>query len=120
MNDEKLINVPSANELADGDVLYVVQDPTGDVPLDRKVAVAPLRESMVRPVTEEPLGLIDGANLVFLLSGTPRQGSLNVFKNGLQQDISSLGDLTATGNVLTFNADAVPLPGDKLKAMYLK
>jgi hypothetical protein len=120
MDDEKLIELQTASALADGDLFYVVQDPDSENPLDRKTPTASLRGSMVVPVTEVPTGSIDGSNGSYFLTGLPRAGSLTVFKNGLMQDISPFGDLTVVNNIITFNVDAVPLPGDQLKAMYFK
>jgi hypothetical protein len=122
MDDTKLIHMDPAGVLADDDVLYVVQDPGGDVPQDRKITTTALRAGLVTQVTisEVPVGTIDGSNANFALSFVPVLSSLSVFKNGLLQDLADTGDFTLSGQTVVFNSDAIPTLGDKLRAVYRK
>ena len=66
---------------------------------------------------EAPAGLVDGANLSFVLSSVPNPaGSLVVYRNGVLQKAGL--DYTLSGNTLQFVAGAVPQPGDTLLASY--
>ena len=72
----------------------------------------------VKELHEVPTGSIDGVNAIFQLSQTPVGNSLAVYKNGLLQLISAGGDLTVAAKTITFVPAAIPLPGDKLTAIY--
>jgi hypothetical protein len=64
-----------------------------------------------------PSGIVDGANTIFTLSGTPDPpSSLAIYRNGLLQKISQ--DYTFAGRTLQFVTDAAPQPGDTLLASY--
>jgi hypothetical protein len=66
---------------------------------------------------ETPAGLINGTNAVFTLADTPSPtASLAVYRNGLlqKQDL----DYSATGNVVTFAATALPKVGDVITVSY--
>jgi hypothetical protein len=67
---------------------------------------------------DNPSGIVDGANTIFTLSGTPTPaGSLAVYVNGLLQ--TPVADYTLTNNnVLRFVAASAPQPGDTLLATY--
>lgn len=120
--DLKVIEMPAASTLASEDALYIVQDTLTEEPLDKQVSLDVLRGGVVasHEFNEVPVGSINGSNAVFLLSAIPVLSSLCVYKNGLLQEISVDGDLTVVSNVLTFNVDAVPMAGDRLRAVYHK
>ena len=66
---------------------------------------------------EIPQGALDGFNRVFTLSQTPQPASsLQVFRNGLLQKAGL--DYVLNGNVITFDAAAVPQAGDILQCSY--
>lgn len=66
---------------------------------------------------EVPQGVLDGANRDFTLSQAPQPASsLQVFRNGLLQRVGV--DYVLNGNVITFDASAVPQPGDILQSSY--
>lgn len=66
--------------------------------------------------TEVPAGTINGVNAVFTLSASPV--SLLVFRNGLLQKIGAGNDYLWSGSTVTFQAGAVPEPGDGLLVVY--
>ena len=67
---------------------------------------------------DNPSGIVDGANTIFSLSGTPSPAtSLAVYVNGLLQTPGTDYSLTNT-NVLQFVAASTPQPGDTLLATY--
>lgn len=114
------VPVSSLNPL---DTFYVSAYAGAGVYLDRQVSFEILTSSVAttlgnREIMETPAGTIDGINTDFLLSQTPMTNSLHVFRNGILQEISPTGDLTITNKTLMFNAESIPLPGDKLKAVY--
>lgn len=66
---------------------------------------------------ESPAGIVDGANLSFVLSAIPNPApSLEVHRNGVLQKVGQ--DFTASGNTIQFVAAAAPQPGDTLLASY--
>ena len=66
---------------------------------------------------EVPGGVVDGANAEFSLSQTPSPlASLMVERNGLVLQQGT--DYSLSGSTLTFQAAAVPQPGDILQASY--
>ena len=66
---------------------------------------------------DAPVGLVDGANTSFALSGTPSPaGSLAIYRNGIL--MKSGQDFTLAGNSIQFVPGAVPQPGDTLLASY--
>ena len=70
---------------------------------------------------EIPAGTINGVNLIFALSNFPSQvNSLQIYKNGVLQNIGSSNDYTynAITKTITFTSAAVPLVGDTLFAYY--
>lgn len=74
-----------------------------------------------QPVTfadqETPGGAIDGVNATFTLAASPTPAAgLLLFRNGLAQKNGQ--DYSLVGNVITFLAGAIPVPGDTLLASY--
>jgi hypothetical protein len=66
---------------------------------------------------DAPAGLVDGANTIFTLTGTPNPvGSLAVYRNGILMKAGQ--DFTLAGNSVQFDSGAVPQPGDTLLASY--
>lgn len=66
---------------------------------------------------EEPQGLLDGQNRLFLLAGTPEpEASLLLHRNGVLQKQGL--DYTLAGNAVEFVSSATPQPGDVLLASY--
>jgi hypothetical protein len=66
---------------------------------------------------ETPLGVVDGANVQFVLAQVPDPvASLVLYRNGIRQKTGL--DYTVTGNSLQFVPAATPQPGDTLLAGY--
>jgi len=65
-------------------------------------------------------GSIDGNNRVFTISNTPKDGTLQVSLNGLQQNPGVGGDYTLLGNTVTFAVGLAPEVGDFLLFTYVK
>ena len=66
---------------------------------------------------EAPVGLVDGANTAFTLSGWPSPAaSLTLYRNGMLQKPGQ--DFTLSGNQIQFVPAAAPQPGDTLLASY--
>lgn len=66
---------------------------------------------------ETPAGLVNGTNASFTLSNAPAPpASLQLFRNGVMQQMGT--DYTLAGNIITFQAGAIPQPGDVLSASY--
>lgn len=64
-----------------------------------------------------PTGIVDGANPLFTLTGTPNPASsLAVYRNGLLQRLGV--DYTASSRAIQFTPAATPQPGDTLLASY--
>jgi hypothetical protein len=67
--------------------------------------------------SETPAGVVDGANVNFILQSAPLPAtSLQLFRNGMLQKAGI--DYTLGGNTVTFLLVAVPQPGDILQATY--
>jgi hypothetical protein len=66
-------------------------------------------------VGEHPSGTQDGVNVTFTLLNTPISGKINLFVNGLLQDVSD--DYTISGNTITMSL--APISTDKLRASYI-
>jgi hypothetical protein len=78
-----------------------------------------VRSTRWRPVDNEtPSGIIDGTNATFTLAFTPIAGSVHLFRRGLRMRRGAENDYTVTGPTITFNAGAVPRPGDNILADY--
>jgi len=67
-------------------------------------------------VRETPVGAVDGVNADFTISNVPYTGTLQVYLNGLLQELTD--DYTVTGQTITL--DAAPLAGDKVRVIYFK
>jgi hypothetical protein len=67
---------------------------------------------------ETPSGDVDAVNDEYVLANTPIAGSVQVFLNGLLQDVGGSNDYTIAGDTITF-VDA-PEIGDKIRVSYLK
>lgn len=65
---------------------------------------------------ETPGGTLDGVNAAFTLAYVPLGNSLMLFRNGIYQ--TSGVDYALAGSQVTFQAGAVPQPGDVLIASY--
>jgi hypothetical protein len=66
---------------------------------------------------DEPQGLLDGQNRLFLLAGTPEpEASLLLYRNGVLQKQGL--DYTLVGNAVEFVSGATPQLGDVLLASY--
>ncbi len=61
---------------------------------------------------------LDGANATFMLASMPIPGSVRVYKRGLRMRPGADHDYIVTGRTVTFNAGALPLPGDNLVVDY--
>lgn len=69
---------------------------------------------------ETPTGTVDGTNQTFTLTNTPVAGSLRLLVNGVQVADGASDDFTISGAEITFNAGAIPQPGDRLVAHYTR
>lgn len=67
-------------------------------------------------VRETPAGAVDGTNAEFTVSQTAYAGTLQVYLNGMLQELTD--DYTLTGQVITLTT--APLPGDKVRVIYFK
>jgi len=122
MPDTKVIDETPVVALNPLDTFYVAAW-NGVAFEDRNVTFGDMTVSIgnsltVKEIHEVPTGSVDGINTIFQLSQTPVGNSLAVYKNGLLQMISPAGDLTLAAKTITFVPAAIPLPGDKLAAIY--
>lgn len=67
-------------------------------------------------VNETPTGAMDGVNVTFTLSNTPRPGTDELKLNGLVQERGAGNDYTISGDTITYLI--APLATDKLRASY--
>lgn len=67
-------------------------------------------------IGEAPTGTINGINTAFVLANTPAAGSLEVFTNGLRQEVAV--DYTLAVATITFLSGAIPQTGDVVLANY--
>lgn len=68
---------------------------------------------------EEPIGIIDGSNVVFDLAHTPDPTtSVLLFLNGLLLRQGASNDYVMTGNTITFVVASTPQSGDVILATY--
>jgi hypothetical protein len=66
---------------------------------------------------EVPSGPVDGSNNTFVLAGTPSPpSSLLLFRNGILET----SGYTVTDNTIVYDPDAIPLPGDRVNAYYVR
>jgi len=66
---------------------------------------------------EVPGGILNGVNAAFTLANTPNPASsVAVYRNGLL--LKQTGDLTISGNTITFVAGAIPQASDSLLVSY--
>lgn len=121
MPDTRVIDEPIVvSTPALQDTFYVAHW-SGSVFVDAQVSLGILTAAIAtaitnQEITETPTGIINGVNVNFLLSHLPAGNSLTVYKNGLLQKVGD--DYTISIQTLTFVPAAVPLPGDKLTALY--
>lgn len=59
------------------------------------------KEGGVSFCMEVPIGVVDGSNVQFTLSGTPQ--TILLFCNGLFMKPGTSDDYTISGNIITFN-----------------
>ena len=67
-------------------------------------------------VRETPVGSIDGTNTAFTLANTPIASTVQVFLNGVLQELTD--DYTLSSTTVTFGS--APFSGDKVKVIYFK
>lgn len=67
---------------------------------------------------ETPAGSVNGSNTVFTLANTPVAGTVQVYLNGLLQDVGGGNDYTISGTSITFGT--APLTGEKVRVHYIK
>ena len=66
---------------------------------------------------ETPSGSINGTNTNFSLQFTPREGTEEVYKNGVLQSIGASADYTISENIITFTS--APLTGARILVNYV-
>lgn len=65
---------------------------------------------------ETPSGTVNGSNAEFTLANTPISGSVQVYLNGVRQEVGSGNDYTLSGSTITF--ETAPATGAKVRVDY--
>jgi hypothetical protein len=71
-------------------------------------------------LSEVPSGTVNGVNAAFTLANTPVAGTVQLYKNGVRQQVGGANDYTIATNTITFVAGNLPQTGDILLADYRK
>lgn len=69
-------------------------------------------------LNEEPSGVINGLNAVFVLAAVPVLGSVTVYKNGVRMNPGVGNDYTLSTDTITFAGGQIPQVGDIVLADY--
>lgn len=94
---------------------------SGDVTIDEAGVVTINPATVVRVtdiVKETPAGALNGANTTFTLSNVPKAGTVDLFVNGMLQDVGSGNDYTISGDTITMLY--VLTSADKIRSAYFK
>ena len=118
----KLFTIPAGQIIMGTSAGNATVTLSGDVTVSQAGVVTINSATVVRVAdivkSEVPAGAVNGVNTSFVLANTPKVGTVDVFVNGILQDVGAGNDYTIAGSTITMLYTLTS--GDKLRVSYFK